>query len=121
MEAILSQASTQSVEQYALFSSTFCAKEDLDFLLQLFAQIAGSMSFSNILTHLTRVIPFFDFLLLSTMQRWMRSSSISFIQKFEFQSVWCKTRRWTGKDFLWNFHNVVYILCLIYYLIVLGH
>ena len=61
MEAILSQASTQSVEQYALFSSTFGTKEDLDFLLQLSAQMAGSKSCSNILTHLTRVIPFLTF------------------------------------------------------------
>lgn len=61
MEAILCQASTQSVEQYAAFSSTFGTKEDLDFLLQLSAQLAGSKTSGNILTRLTRVIPFLTF------------------------------------------------------------
>lgn len=61
MEAILCQASAQSVDQYALFSSTFGTKEDLDFLLQFSAQMAGSKSTSSILTHLTRVIPFLTF------------------------------------------------------------
>ena len=60
-EAILCQASTQSVDDYAKFSSTFGAKEDLDFLLQLSAQLAGSKTSPNILTHLTRVIPFLTF------------------------------------------------------------
>ena len=60
-EAVLRQASSQSVEDYARFSSTFGTKEDLDFLLQLSAQLAGSKTVSNILTHLTRVIPFLTF------------------------------------------------------------
>ena len=42
MEAILSQASHRSVDEYAQFSSTFGAKEDLDFLLQLSAQLAAT-------------------------------------------------------------------------------
>lgn len=61
MEAILCQASAQNVDQYALFSSTFGTKEDLEFLLQLSAQMAGSKTISSILTHLTRVIPFLTF------------------------------------------------------------
>lgn len=61
LEAILCQASAQSVDQYALFSSTFGTKEDLDFLLQLSAQMAGSKTVTSILTHLTRVIPFLTF------------------------------------------------------------
>lgn len=61
MEAILCQASGQSVEDYARFSSTFGTKEDLDFLLQLSAQMAGSKTTTNILTRLTRVIPFLTF------------------------------------------------------------
>jgi hypothetical protein len=61
MEAILCQASAQNVDEYALFSSTFGTKEDLDFLLQLSAQMAGSKTVSSILTHLTRVIPFLTF------------------------------------------------------------
>lgn len=61
MEAILCQASAQSVDQYALFSSTFGTKEDLDFLLQLSAQMAGSKTVTSLLTHLTRVIPFLTF------------------------------------------------------------
>lgn len=61
MEAVLRQASTQSVENYAQFSSTFGTKEDLDFLLQLSAQMAGSKTTTSILAHLTRVIPFLTF------------------------------------------------------------
>ena len=61
MEAILCQASDQSVEHYARFSSTFGTKEDLDFLLQLSAQMAGSKTTTSILTHLTRVMPFLTF------------------------------------------------------------
>ena len=61
MEAILCQASMQSVEKYAKFSSTFGTKEDLDFLLQVSAQLAGSKTASNLLGRLTRVIPFLAF------------------------------------------------------------
>ena len=62
MESILCQASVQSVENYATFSSTFGTKEDLDFLLQVSAQMAGSkIASSNILGRLTRVIPFLAF------------------------------------------------------------
>ena len=61
METILCQASDQSVENYARFSSTFGTKEDLDFLLLLSAQMAGSKTTTSILTHLTRVIPFLTF------------------------------------------------------------
>jgi hypothetical protein len=61
MEAILCRTSAQSVEQYALFSSTFGTKGDLDFLLQLSAQMAGTSSITSSVTHLTRVIPFLTF------------------------------------------------------------
>lgn len=63
LEAILCQASAQSVENYATFSSTFGTKEDLDFLLQVSAQMAGckAPASANILGRLTRVIPFLAF------------------------------------------------------------
>ena len=109
MEAILCQASAQSVEQYALFSSTFGTKEDLDFLLQLSAQMAGSKTITSILTHLTRVIPFLTFVNDAKMDALIEHfrQSLEFSQYDSEHSA--EQVRSLGTASWLNFNSIVYI------------